>query len=161
MQELFQCKLTRKGTIAPSDRQSRLRKSMANTFENQNSTTNGHSNDSDTFESINSPSVSDLNNLNEHHGIANRGRFATSSVSSIHNNNNINGSNGRNPPAIYSVKNGSNKQAFISASTAAIDDEHRNSVNSHVFNIYASDKALPLTVACHFKVNNILLNNYL
>lgn len=33
MQELFQCKLTRKGTIAPSDRQSRLRKSMANTFD--------------------------------------------------------------------------------------------------------------------------------
>ena len=33
VQELFQCKLTRKGTIAPSDRQSRLRKSMTNTFE--------------------------------------------------------------------------------------------------------------------------------
>ena len=32
VQELFQCKLTRKGTIAPSDRQSRLRKSMINTF---------------------------------------------------------------------------------------------------------------------------------
>ena len=31
VQELFQCKLTRKGTIAPSDRQSKLRKSL-NTF---------------------------------------------------------------------------------------------------------------------------------
>ena len=29
MQDLFQCKLTRKGTLAPSDRQSRLRKSMS------------------------------------------------------------------------------------------------------------------------------------
>ena len=28
VQELFQCKLTRKGTLAPSDRQSRLRKSL-------------------------------------------------------------------------------------------------------------------------------------
>lgn len=29
VQELFQCKLTRKGTLAPSDRQSRLRKSIS------------------------------------------------------------------------------------------------------------------------------------
>ena len=39
MQELFQCKLTRKGTIAPSDRQSRLRKSMTNTFDTPSSET--------------------------------------------------------------------------------------------------------------------------
>ena len=32
-------------------------------------------------------------------------------------------------------------------------DEYRSSVNSHVNNQYTSDKALPLTVACHFKVN--------
>ena len=37
VQELFQCKLTRKGTIAPSDRQSRLRKSMTNTFDSPSS----------------------------------------------------------------------------------------------------------------------------
>ena len=37
VQELFQCKLTRKGTIAPSDRQSRLRKSIENTFDSPSS----------------------------------------------------------------------------------------------------------------------------
>ncbi len=33
MQELFKCKLTRKGTIAPSDRQAKLRKNQTKPFD--------------------------------------------------------------------------------------------------------------------------------
>lgn len=65
VQELFQCKLTRKGTLAPSDRQSRLRKSIS---------INGHSNEPIESEHIN-PYSRDEQNVN-------RVRFAGSTITS-------------------------------------------------------------------------------
>ena len=47
VQELFQCKLTRKGTLAPSDRQSKLRKSISINFYS----TTDESNESDETKS--------------------------------------------------------------------------------------------------------------
>lgn len=146
VQELFQCKLTRKGTIAPSDRQSRVRKSVANTFgdldkpETQSSsqmsdmttmtTTTTATNNETTSNKI-------MENLN-----LNKVRF-TVTVSTSSSTISSQQSNGH-----FSIKN---------------KDDLRNSINSQANgnNQYASDKALPLTVACHFKViTNSLLSYF-
>lgn len=97
VQELFQCKLTRKGTIAPSDRQSRLRKSMTNTFDSPSieniSIVNITSKDSTSISSSNSNQQQNndapFNLISEggHIGGSNKVKF------SIANNNNNNNSN--------------------------------------------------------------------
>ena len=136
---------------------------MTNTFDPLND-----NNMADPFDSVMSPSSSDLHN--GHHELNNlnggRSRVATSSVSSIHNThasnnfvmNNFNaGSNSRNTATTNSIYNPGNRNkaagfgGMVSNSSAAIEDDHRNSITSHALNLYASDKALPLTVACHFK----------
>ncbi len=99
IQELFQCKLTRQGTIAPSDRQSKIRKSLhyiQNSIKNQK------------------PVVG----------------YKPSFVKSRQINNNNNNSQ-------------SEDNSIITTSSSSC--------------IVTSDKSLPLTVACHFKVTNIYL----
>ncbi len=71
IQDLFQCKLTRKGTLAPSDRQSRLRKSMSlnSTLETTDSIVTAASTDDGKFNF--------LNVIGQH-----KVRFAVSTISS-------------------------------------------------------------------------------
>lgn len=105
MQELFQCKLTRKGTLAPSDRQCRLRKSETSFKDTRSNSSNHSDNHNDIYMT----------------------RFKFSGV---------------------------NSSSSSSSNVYLNKEELKNSVGSHQNN-YSSDKALPLTVASHFKVNTL------
>ncbi len=116
MQELFQCKLTRKGTLAPSDRQSKLRKSIS-----INIYSKGEDDSDNSYETNNNNKV----------------QFSNSTITSSYS-------------SMTSYKSLTNKLSN--------KDDNNNKTLIHSLNQYASDKALPLTVACHFKVNIYLIN---
>jgi hypothetical protein len=120
VQELFQCKLTRKGTLAPSDRQSKLRKSIS-----INNYSKGEDDSDNLYETNNNNKV----------------QFSNSTITSSYS-------------SMTSYKSLTNKLSNK-------DDNNNNTNNKtliHSLNQYASDKALPLTVACHFKVNIYLID---
>lgn len=136
MQELFQCKLTRKGTIAPSDRQSKLRKSMVNTFAEFDNKSSQDTTATTTMTQISASQV--IGQPESLSSFDNKTKFTvTVSNSTI-------SSNQSNGVGHLTIKN---------------KDDLRNSINLHVTNQYASDKVLPLTVACHFKVSTIIYFN--
>lgn len=136
VQELFQCKLTRKGTIAPSDRQSRLRKSMHNTFNNNDNNNLNHMSPffKNKAQNTSNSHMSD-NNLEPNTLNMNKVKF-----NGIYNN------------SYSSSTSSSASNIGMNNNSSIIKEEFRNSVNSHYNNQYSSEKALPLTVACHFKV---------
>ena len=110
LQELFQCKLTRQGTIAPSDRQSKIRKSLnyiQNSIKNHQPVI-GYK-----------PSFIKSRQLNN---------TATTITTTTTNNNN---------------NSQSDDSSIITSSSSSC--------------VVTSDKSLPLTVACHFKVKTCSL----
>jgi hypothetical protein len=164
VQELFQCKLTRKGTIAPSDRQSRLRKSMVNTFNispNQ-STHNMPLISTSSYEITNSTNAHV--NCFETNSFSSKIKYSSTAIAATTSliTTSSNSINSALNPNYLITKNGKLfyfelNLMFIYFINAFLD-EHRNSIS--IQNQYASDKVLPLTVACHFKVSVLILFYY-
>lgn len=159
VQELFQCKLTRKGTIAPSDRQSKLRKSL-NTFSeydavsiaaSRHASSGIHSNEANTSLSQIStvegtPTI--VETLTSSASMNNKIKFTvtnslmTATASGV--------SNSTISSTTHSTTTNNNGELI---SMAKNREDLRSSIHSHATtNQYASEKVLPLTVACHFKV---------
>lgn len=161
VQELFQCKLTRKGTIAPSDRQSKLRKSL-NTFSEydavsiaayRHASSGIHSNEANTSLSQIStvegaPTI--VETLTSSASMNNKIKFTvtnslmTATASGV--------SNSTISSTTHSTTTNNNNNGELINMTKNREDL-RSSIHSHATtNQYASEKVLPLTVACHFKV---------
>lgn len=101
----------------------------------------------------NSNTLTNMTNLSA--SISNRIKFSVNggvhsnySNSTLSSSSHSNGANNNN--------NGtSNVENMLNAMTTIRNREDlRNSINSHATNQYASEKVLPLTVACHFKVKD-------
>jgi myosin III len=118
VQELFECKLTRKGTLAPSDRQSKQRKYLLPTSSSSSSSSSSADYILPTIKEASSTSY----RINQRKNLL-------------------------NPLTVSNV---------FDANVENSSDSHSMSSNNNnikiLNNIYASDKAFPLTVACHFKV---------
>lgn len=106
----------------------------------------------------NSNTLTNMTNLSA--SISNRIKFSVNGgVHSNYSNSTLSSSshsNGANNNGTSNVEN------MLNAMTTIRNREDlRNSINSHATNQYASEKVLPLTVACHFKVKYFYQTSFL